>query len=76
MANMTKTNLAYDIDKILKNSGSDGAKVTNVVNYVWDCFVTQPSATAPTTVNEATALSDTQTTANLEQNEQWRGVGT
>jgi len=71
MANMTQANLNADIRQIFMNSGSPNAAMVNVQNYVWDCFVTQPSATAPTLANEAQAMTDTITTANLDLREQW-----
>lgn len=72
MANMTKANLNTDIKAIMDSSGSPGGMLTNITNYVWDCFVTQPAATAPTTGNESTAMTDTITTANSEFTETFR----
>ena len=75
MPNMTQANLNADIRTIFVSSGSMNAAMVNVQNYVWDCFVTQPSATPPSQANEAQAMTDTKTTANAELYEKWSGAG-
>lgn len=69
---MTKANLNTDIKAIMDSSGSPGGMLTNITNFVWDCFVTQPSASAPSSANEDTAMTDTITTANTELTETFR----
>ena len=77
MAALTKANLMDDLANIQNRSGSPGAFLVNAVNYVYDIYVTQASASA-TTVHEASAQTDllsgshTFPGGNSENTEQFR----
>ena len=58
MANIAKTDLASFIETIIKESGSEGSIRVNLTNFIWDLFVTQPSATAPTVANKQQSVVD------------------
>ena len=58
MPNIAKTDLAGYIETIIRESGSEGSVRTNLTNFVWDLFVTQPSATAPTVANKNQSIVD------------------
>lgn len=67
---VTKANINDDVARIMARSSSNGAAVTEIVDYVWDLFITQAADAAPVASNETQAnIDEASTAANLTPQE-------